>query len=81
MVLQMLCCYHLLKSLLLLENIETQEKATVVNLAIHFYSNNIIIIFRAEAPAVLKNVDGSSLLLEGGEAQTDRLADGVQAAV
>merc|ERR1712154_114854 len=49
MVLQMLCCYHLLKSLLLLENIETQEKATVVNLAIHFYSN-IIIIFRAEAP-------------------------------
>jgi len=99
MVLQMLCCYHLLKSLLLLENIETQEKATVVNLAIHFYSN-IIIIFRAEAPEeaslrpkkedaekprkappLLKNVDGSSLLLEGGEAQTDRLADGVQAAV
>merc|ERR1712154_268726 len=99
MVLEMLCCYHLLKSLLLLENIETQEKATVVNLAIHFYSN-IIIIFRAEAPEeaslrpkkedaekprkappLLKNVDGSSLLLEGGEAQTDRLADGVQAAV
>jgi len=49
MVLQMLCCYHLLKSLLLLENIETQEEATAVNLTIHFYSNNII-IFRAEAP-------------------------------
>merc|ERR1712154_755130 len=100
MVLQMLCCYHLLKSLLLLENIETKEEATVVNLAIHFYSNNIIIIFRAEAPEepslrpkkedaekptkappLLKNVDGSSLLFEGGEAQTDSLADGVQAAV
>merc|ERR1712241_415148 len=61
MVLQMLCCYHLLKSLLLLENIETKEEATAVNLTIH--------------------VDSSSLLLEGGEAQTDRLADGVQAAV
>merc|ERR1719367_2354622 len=48
MVMQMLCCYHLLKALLLLENIETQEKATVVNLAIPFYSNNII-FFRAEA--------------------------------
>merc|ERR1719367_997321 len=49
MVLQMLCCYYLLKSLLLLENIETQEKATVVDLAIPFYSNNNI-IFREEAP-------------------------------
>merc|ERR1712241_422941 len=47
MVLQMLCCYHLLKSLLLLENIETKEEATAVNLTIHFYSNNII-IFRAD---------------------------------
>merc|ERR1719410_3371103 len=49
MVLQMLCCYHLLKSLLLLENLKTQEEATAVNLAIPFYSNNIV-IFRAEAP-------------------------------
>merc|ERR1719367_1978064 len=51
MVLQMLCCYHLLKSLLLLENIETQEMATVVDLTILIYSNNIV-IFRAEAPEV-----------------------------
>jgi len=87
----------LLKSLLLYEKIETQEEATVVNLATPFNNNNII-IFRAEAPEgtspppkeadkptqtplLLKNFGESSLLLEGREAKTNGFADGVQAAV